>query len=484
MLSNIEQIMEYLKPKFYLLIFFIFCILLGIALAKYYDSPLLVVTSLGILALAAFSRLEYALYLLMLSLPFSFRYILPSKSSELQMPTEPLLGVMAVAYFVRQLILRVSSKQKLVTEESESQDGFPFILPLSAYTFSNLLSLINSPDLYTSAKGVARVLAYITLSLIVYDVVRSKKELKRLFIASLPAAAIAVFWTTIVLIAHLDIWRWTSAYKGTLFTNYSIYGAFTAAFFLLLFSRIIFDKKPYDKLIWGIFLTIFGLGLCLCFSRGVWLSVIIGIMFLLFQRTGDIPHKKILIAGGFGVFVLAIISIPGISDVVIERIETIFSKDFASNKSRLLRWGEAYRMFRQQPIIGNGYGSFGIMYKSKIALVGKISQFQLGAHSEYFQTLAETGILGFASWMFLIVSFFTYGMRQLRDIEDSFYGSLIIGLMASELSLLVNFSVISALDADRTGILFWCIYGLLPAICRISRESRKPEVKRAALLVT
>lgn len=473
MLSNTRKTNEYLQSPFYLILFFAFCILLGIAIAKYYDSPLLAIIFMGILALATFTKLEYSLYLLMLSLPFSFRYILPVQSSEVQMPTEPLLGIMALAYFIRQITLRVFvvSPQKTTESEDESEARFPFILPLLVYAFSNILSVINSPALYTSAKGVARVLAYMTLSLIVYDVIRSKKQLKYLFIASFPSATVAVFWTVIVLIAHLDMWRWTSAYQGTLFTNYNIYGAFTSVFFLILFSRTVFDQKPYDKVIWNGLLIVFGLGLLFCFSRGVWLALIISILFMLFQKNEGIQHKKTFIVIGLAVLVLAFISIPGISDLVLERFRTIFSIHFASNKSRLLRWAEAFRMFRQQPIIGNGYGSFALMYKSKVTLVGKVSQFQMGAHSEYFQTLAETGILGFASWMLIIISFFIYGIRQLREVEDSFFQSIIIGLMASELSLVINFSVISALDADKAGIPFWIIYGLMPAICRISSRT-------------
>ena len=41
--------------------------------------------------------------------------------------------------------------------------------------------------------------------------------------------------------------------------------------------------------------------------------------------------------------------------------------------------------------------------------------------------------------MWLVIAFFRYGFRALKEVEDGFYRSLIIGLLSAELSLLVHF---------------------------------------------
>ncbi len=456
----------------------IVCIFAGLAIALYYDSSLLSLALMFALAIAVFVKLPYALYALLLFLPFSFRYILPMQA-EVQMPTEPLLGMMALAYGLR-WIIRTCMSEKTVcnVENGDSPSGsisdrrFPFALPLLAYGTSHVLSLINAPSLYLSGKGIVRALAYIMLAFIVYDVARSKRELRYLFIASFPSAAVAVLWTTLVLIGNLQLWQWRSAYSGTPFTNYSVYGSFAGVFFLILLSRLLLDKEPYDKVMWGGFLLIFSIGLAFCFSRGAWLSIIIAMLFLFSTRTEGNQYRKFLTIVAFGFVFLVILSIPGVFNLLIERVETVFSTRFASNKMRLLRWAAAIRMFLQQPITGTGYGSFGLLYQGKVELVGEIAKYQLGAHNEYLQTLAEMGILGFASWIYLIVAFFAYGIRQLRQIENTFYRSIVIGLMTAELSLLVHLFVVSILHVDRTGIPFWCIYGLLPAVCQMSRTHR------------
>ncbi|HGJ65620.1 TPA: hypothetical protein ENS27_09545, partial [bacterium] len=80
-------------------------IILGASLAIFADSHLLIIPFLGILALATFTALDYALYILVAFLPFSFRFIMMS-GTEMQVPTEPLLAIMAVAFILRWVIMK------------------------------------------------------------------------------------------------------------------------------------------------------------------------------------------------------------------------------------------------------------------------------------------------------------------------------------------------------------------------------------------
>ena len=128
-------------------------------------------------------------------------------------------------------------------------------------------------------------------------------------------------------------------------------------------------------------------------------------------------------------------------------------------------------MFLQHPIIGNGYGAFAMLYRENTSLVGVYTaQFQLGAHNEYLQVLAELGLVGFAAWLWVIIAFFRFGLRALSQIADDFYRSLIIGLMAAELSMLVLFTVNSLPHGDELAVPFWLIYGLLPAVVNMANR--------------
>lgn len=482
------------------------CIGLGVFIGRYAGTPLPFLCMLAVTGAFVFIDMELAVYVMFIALPFSFRYILPG-SFEIQTPTEPLLGMLVAVYWVKKSVA-FAQKKRASPAHAPVKETFPFLAPLCCYIFITFLSAVNTPNLFGTLKGATRATAYIMFSLVMYAVFRPRaigmlrdrpsisdersllvgmRQLRRLFIATFPTAAIAVIWTLFVLIYHIDEWQWTSAYRHAPFTNYSVYGSFTAIFFLICLSRLLFDTTPYDKVLWIGWFACFGLGLLMCFSRGVWLSVIIAVGFMLLQvgnrskteaQPSGVTHKKILFIGAACLILLVCLNLPGVYGIVIERISTTVDIGYASNRARLLRWAQAMTMFLENPVLGQGYGAFAMLYEEDVALVGTYTaRFQLGAHSEYLQVLAELGIIGFIAWLWLNIAFLRYGFRALKRMNspsDSFYRAIVIGLMASELSLMVHFIVNNLLNGDAIGIPFWGIYGLLPAV--VQMHARQQEI--------
>ncbi|MDE0322659.1 MAG: O-antigen ligase family protein [Candidatus Poribacteria bacterium] len=451
---------------------FFICLVVGGIIGGYSDTPLPFLCLLIATGTFVFLGMEIAVYLLLIALPFSFRYILPGRLFEIQTPTEPLLGMLAAVYCVRKIIDRTLQKDK-------PENTFPFFLPICLYIFVMFLSAVNTPDLFGTLKGTLRATVYVLFSLVVYTVVQNRTTLKRLFIASFPSAAVAVIWTVIVLVYHIDAWQWTSAYRSAPFTNYSVYGAFTALFFLVCLSRFLFDNGQYDRVLWTVWFVCFGVGLLMCFSRGVWLSVIVAVGFMLLQLGRGVTHKKVLFVGAACLILLACLSLPSIYNIFVERISSTVDLSYASNRARLLRWGQAFVMFVENPILGKGYGAFAMLYEEDVALVGSYTaQYQLGAHSEYLQVMAELGIVGLVVWVWLNFAFLRYGFRALETLSDGFYRAIVIGLMAAEISLMVHFTVNNLLNGDAIGVPFWGIYGLLPAVVQMAaREKNIPETE-------
>ncbi len=444
---------------------FVVCLVFGCIIGGYSDTPLPLLSLLAATGAFVLFGMELAVYLLLIALPFSFRYILPGRF-EIQTPTEPLLGMLVAVYCGQKILDRALRKNK-------QENTFPFFTPLCFYIFATFLSAINTPDLFGTLKGALRATVYMLFSVVVHAVIQNRTALKRLFIASFPSAAVAVIWTVIVLIYHIDAWQWTSAYRSAPFTNYSVYGAFTALFFLICLSRLLFDNSGYDRVLWTAWFICFGVGLLMCFSRGVWLSVIVAISFMLLQLGKGVTHKKILFIGATCLILLICLNLPGIYNILVERITSAVDLSYASNRARLLRWGQAVAMFSESPILGKGYGAFAMLYEEDVALVGSYTaQYQLGAHSEYLQVMAELGIVGLGIWIWLNLAFLRYGFLALKTLEDGFYRAIVIGLMAAEISLMVHFTVNNLLNGDAIGIPFWGIYGLLPAVVQMANREK------------
>ncbi|MBB15251.1 hypothetical protein CMK22_08255 [Candidatus Poribacteria bacterium] len=442
------------------------CLTVGFLLGVTSESPLMILVVLVVIGVFVFLGMDLAFYSILLFLPFSFRYIIPGRGFEVQTPSEPLLGMLVAVFLIQQIFDRVVFK----TAVSEDRK-FPFASALTLFIIITILSAINSPDMSGSIKGAIRANVYVMSSFLTFFLIRSRQNLQWLFWSVFPTAIVAVVWTVIVLVYNIDLWQWTSAYRGSPFTNYSVFGSYTAVFFLIVLSRLLLDRSPYDRVFWSVMLVIFTVGIFLCFSRGVWLSLIISVGFLLINLPHAEQHKRILIVSSSFVLLLVLLLLPSVSDLISERISTLFDPQFASNRSRLLRWGQAFLMFLEHPIIGNGYGAFAMLYQEDASLTGEyVAQFQLGAHSEYMQILAEQGSLGIFAWFWLILIFFRFGLQALRRVKETFFRSLVLGIMAVELSFFVHFFVNNLLNGDAIGIPFWVLYGLLPAVVGIAER--------------
>ena len=85
---------------------FVVCLVFGSIIGGYSDTPLPLLSLLAVTCAFVFLGMELAVYLLLIALPFSFRYILPGHF-EIQTPTEPLLGMLVAVYCVRRILDRV-----------------------------------------------------------------------------------------------------------------------------------------------------------------------------------------------------------------------------------------------------------------------------------------------------------------------------------------------------------------------------------------
>jgi O-antigen ligase len=140
-------------------------------------------------------------------------------------------------------------------------------------------------------------------------------------------------------------------------------------------------------------------------------------------------------------------------------------------------------MFMKNPILGAGYGSFAFSFINDPAILGAKSRFGMGAHSEYLQVLAETGIIGFAGWVWVIISFFLYGFKLLQRLSPIsgntsetrvlLWRSLVIGIMSAEFALLTHFLVNNLVQSYIVGVPFWLLMGLLPAIGNIAENENQ-----------
>lgn len=128
-------------------------------------------------------------------------------------------------------------------------------------------------------------------------------------------------------------------------------------------------------------------------------------------------------------------------------------------------WREALLIIKDFPVFGCGLNTYSIVaprYKSGLAEAG------IYAHNSYLQMAAETGIVGLISFVLVIVSLFTISLMSLKNIKDSFYSGILLGLLVGLFGFLVHSFFDVNFYALQLATLMWFIMGLIIAVQRIA----------------
>ena len=148
-------------------------------------------------------------------------------------------------------------------------------------------------------------------------------------------------------------------------------------------------------------------------SRGVWMVVPVYVLVTLYY---SIKYSRLKLSSVFIVFCLitSVIVFSPVGDMIksrtdrsINEISDFYEKDkyISSLGTRLTMWNVAIDLWRQHPVIGSGPGDF----EDTIIALKKSGKYRgmdvhNSIHSIYFQSLADTGSVGF--FIFLLAIFF------------------------------------------------------------------------------
>jgi len=106
-------------------------------------------------------------------------------------------------------------------------------------------------------------------------------------------------------------------------------------------------------------------------------------------------------------------------------------------------WPRALKAFYRNPLLGSGYSSVDV-----------------GSDSSYFRALGETGLLGFAAFLSLFFFFGLLVKQGLKKITSPFGRSLLIGMAAGTVGLMLNAILIDVFEASKVAFNFWLLLGI------------------------
>lgn len=391
-----------------------------------------------------------------------------------------------------------------------ARDGEIFILDTPLYyTFLAFLaihfvSLFQAHNIFQGLNSLFEYLCYFLIAVLVFHTVREKRHLYLLAGAMAFTGSIVA---VVGLLQHNGIhsisffgW-WTTCFYSRWNIPISTIGNvnFVAEYYNMVFpislTLIFLFRKFWLRVAALLACFLMACHLMVLGSRGGWLGVAVvlsvlggmGLMrhFRVGRRVLDMTFVSVVVLGlGWPVLegVMSGIHVgPGrnleglAADYwknVVRRTGNALKLEDESSMQRVLFWEDTLRLIFDRPLVGVGVGNFEYnfpRYMSRQTLEMKMRMERLQgrelmlfrAHNEYLEVWAETGILGFGVFCFLIyqIGAALYGLlkRYVRREADLFG----VGLAAAIVASLAHSFFSSNLQDPASAVHFWMAVGMV-----------------------
>ncbi|PTW02246.1 O-antigen ligase [Halanaerobium saccharolyticum] len=304
-----------------------------------------------------------------------------------------------------------------------------------------VLSIVFSDYYKLGLDYLDKILRYLIIYFSIIHFIKKKDQLNKIFISlSLSILISSLFSIYQYFILNL---RRPAGFLSTL-TNESVLLMVLSIMVMLIYRTE--NKARY----YYIFVSLISvLSLIVSNTRGAWIALIIGLLFFAF-----FVDKKMLVAL-FIISIVIIVLFPSFK----ARFNSIFDLNNSSNNERILMWRSAFEMWKDRPIFGHGIGSFEKLYPEKYILDIARVKGRMYAHSNIFDLLAETGIFGLISYLYLFFSIIKHGINRLRILKVK-EKTIVYGYFLSFMTFFIHGLTFTNIFISHSANIFWVIIAL------------------------
>ncbi len=448
------------------LLFAALAALLAIGLAyaaAYVNIRIIVAVIIGILLLGIIAKQPlFGMYLLLFFLPFERLGSVDIAGTTIRI--SQVIAILTICVWIlRGLWLQ---KFKLRTN--------PIIWPVLIFLAVNILGLVNTPNISRSLTVLAFTIFTIVIALAVPNILRHKNQL---------TTGIKVLLASMVVVGLFGIFQFvgdliglptsitglrpqytkeilgfprvqSTALEPLYFANYLLIPLSVAiALFLSKASRV----RPILLLS---IIALGGLNLVLTVSRGGYIAFAVVIALLVVRYWREVLKPRVIISTLAVSVMIAFTAFRffGAGEQLTsftQHVGNIFGG--ASYVERVETFDIAHRIWLEHPLIGIGPGGFG-PYASFHPLITPNDGYKI-VNNVYIELLAETGIIGLATYILLVVIILLRSIKALRKGKDPLVQAILFGLFSAFIGVLVQYNTFSVLYILH----IWTLIGLIVA---------------------
>lgn len=419
------------KPLTYL--FFLLGIFALAVLSAFYLSDIPLSWTLGILLLLTvflliFFKIEWAPYLLILSMAQSFELpIQMGWAGKLPIFTDDLiLSMIIFAWLIRQI---TSSGTKWVKTPINKPLWILFGVALLSWVYSGFH--ISGKELFGNLLHLIKWAEYIFVFFVITNLVDNKKQVRSLIVTLVIAAVLVSIYTIFENVTGKGLFiHYTNviggeriaSYSGTFETGHEL-GAFLAVPIILLTSFVFGETRAEGKVFLMGIIGLLAYTLLISYSRSSYVGVYFALMIL------AIFKKKPLLMWILLAFIPIMFAI--FPKEIVNRIKLTYEEGVdRSTSDRLVIWANSLKIYLPHPFLGIGFWS------------SYLPQYLgIGPHNSFIQVLLEMGILGLLAFLWVIRDLYVETTKLFRATKDAFtkdvsaaFFALLIGFLAASLT--------------------------------------------------
>jgi len=223
----------------------------------------------------------------------------------------------------------------------------------------------------------------------------------------------------------------------------------------------------------GILIFLAFSNLVLTVARGAYLAFAPGLAILLFILRKELKNYKkvfyfslpLLLALAFSFSAIKIFD--GSREALRqanyeEHVANIFTGSSFTERQETMSL--AWRAWEENPLLGLGVGGFG-PYAKDLLPWWQRNEMKI-VNNEYLEILAETGLLGFGSFIFLLYVIIRQAIKAIREAKDDYWLAVLAGLFSAFIAILLQYFTFSTLYI----MYVWFLVGLLAAVVQICTQ--------------
>lgn len=440
----------------------------------------------GLVGVLLVSRTETMLMLMALLTPLAVDVaVLPGM--ELSMPVEPLMIAFTLLFLFRVLLNRDFDRRILVHPVS--------VAILAQLSWMLLTACFSELPAVSFKYFAARLWFVVPFYFAAVQIFRRPARIGQFFWCYAAGMLLVVVYATVKTLGNMGDLQVLHRVMCPFYNDHTAYGCVLGLFIPAAFYLVRRQGRLRRGWLWLLMVAAFGLmlvGIFFSYSRASWISVFAAVGVYVLIRLGMKVRWMVLmfalLIGGFFYYQSDVLYRLGKNkqdsslDLAgqLQSISNI-STD-ASNLERLNRWASALRIFRDDPFMGCGPGTYQFVYASyqrsyQKSVISTDFGNRGNAHSEYIGPLCEQGVPGAALVLCVFLVTFACGVRVYRTARDKDVADMALAFTLSLLTYYVHGVFNNFLDTDKLSVPFWAFTAVIVSLDLYSRrpDSSLPE---------